>query len=592
MWSYRLRPVTCELRLNCINLSFIRCKSRKGTKAAHAIRLEMAAMEEGKEPINYTTWSHESLIERVSQLERELNAKNTHHAKPPVSTSPNVPHEKKPSPSATRNFDPSKYHTRLVAFKLSYLGKNFNGFENHVGNQTPLPTIEEELWKAFMRARLIFPDESRGKPGEVNWEGCEYSKCGRTDRGVSAFGQVIGLRVRSNKPMIKSRVDMQDMNGSTEAPFDSSENDQKGTEWDSVDDEIQYAKLLNNLLPPEIRILAWCPHPPENFSARFFCRERQYRYFFTQPAFSPVPTSLEESPSSCQKDGWLNIPAMREAAKHYIGEHDFRNLCKIDASKQITNFKREVFFADIIEVADSTSALHYVNEASFQPSPSVPDAPKVYAFVLHGSAFLWHQVRHMVAVLFRVGQGLESPSIITKLLDVTTMPTRPKYEMAIDTPLVLWDCIFPDITKETETTKAERIDTLGWHYVGTGPGSGEQKYGSPGLMEDLWEVWREKKVDEMLASQLLGVVAAQGPHVDTLTRGRFRKAGKSQKVFDGDNRPRLKGTYQSIEKSERMEGFEVSNERYAKKKGFASSEEMKILGYRGQGTGGKEDGGE
>ena len=102
---------------------------------------------------------------------------------------------------AERKFDPSKHSTRLIALKLAYLGKRYNGFEYHTNNPTPLPTIEEELWKALNKSRLIIPDDTNPlQPGEVNWEGCEYSKCGRTDKGVSAFGQVIGIRVRSNRP--------------------------------------------------------------------------------------------------------------------------------------------------------------------------------------------------------------------------------------------------------------------------------------------------------------------------------------------------------------------------------------------------------
>ena len=63
------------------------------------------------------------------------------------------------------------------------------------------------MWKALMKARLIFPTPVESPaPGEVNWEGCEYSKCGRTDKGVSAFGQVIGLRVRSNRPLMEEQL--------------------------------------------------------------------------------------------------------------------------------------------------------------------------------------------------------------------------------------------------------------------------------------------------------------------------------------------------------------------------------------------------
>src|SRR3981081_2837538 len=109
---------------------------------------------------------------------------------------------------ADRVFDPSMYSTRPIALKLAYLGKNYNGFEYHANNTTPLPTVEAELWKALNKSRLVLPKETHPlQPGEVNWEGCEYSKCGRTDKGVSAFGQVIGIRVRSNRPL-KGKKDM------------------------------------------------------------------------------------------------------------------------------------------------------------------------------------------------------------------------------------------------------------------------------------------------------------------------------------------------------------------------------------------------
>ena len=47
----------------------------------------------------------------------------------------------------------------------------------------------------------------------------------------------------------------------------------------TVEDELDYPKLLNRVLPPDIRVLAWCPAPP-NFSARFDCKQRTYKYYF------------------------------------------------------------------------------------------------------------------------------------------------------------------------------------------------------------------------------------------------------------------------------------------------------------------------
>ena len=47
----------------------------------------------------------------------------------------------------------------------------------------------------------------------------------------------------------------------------------------TVEEELDYPKLLNRVLPADIRVLAWCPAPPD-FSARFDCKQRMYKYCF------------------------------------------------------------------------------------------------------------------------------------------------------------------------------------------------------------------------------------------------------------------------------------------------------------------------
>lgn len=487
-----------------------------------------------------------------------------------------------------------------------------------------MSTIEDELWVALNKARLIFPKGSDPmNPGTPNWDGTEYSKCGRTDKGVSAFGQVIAIRVRSNRPLVQKRkpenggqeasevaegqgeqgeVDMfntlprengleirappltpsrlnpEDMDPDPQ-PLDNNDPDWAETmNFDPIADEIPYCFLLNRLLPPDIRILAWCPAPPTDFSARFSCRERQYKYFFTNPAFPPIPNNLEP-PSSTKriknvKDGWLDIEAMQEAAKLFEGDHDFRNFCKVDASKQISNFERRIYHADIsAEPAASSKTLGFLNDSNFMPEGQNPEAaPTVYTFNLHGSAFLWHQVRHMVAILFLVGQGLEPPSLVTELLDINKTPGRPPYEMAIETPLVLWDCIFP---REGDP---ERRDALQWIYVGDGVGNAETKYAPGGVIDNLWEVWRERKIDEILAGSLLDVVQRQGAEIKDLSLS--KRPNRSQKVFHGGDTPRLQGTYQPVMEKPPMESVVAINDRYAMRKGFESAEHLKKQGYR------------
>ncbi len=71
----------------------------------------------------------------------------------------------------------------------------------------------------------------------------EYSRCGRTDRGVSALGNVIGIKLRAKKPNDKGK---QDQNSK----------------------EMDYVKMINGCLPEDIRILS-CVEVPDNFNARY-----------------------------------------------------------------------------------------------------------------------------------------------------------------------------------------------------------------------------------------------------------------------------------------------------------------------------------
>ena len=132
---------------------------------------------------------------------------------------------------------------------------------------------------------------------------------------------------------------------------------------------------------------------------------------------------------------------MRAAAAKMVGEHDWRNLCRVDASKQLTSFRRRVFRADISQCSNLDVDLDN------------PGVEGLYVFDLVGSGFLYNQVRHIMAVLFLVGSGLEPPTIVEALLNAdasspnpdTSVPLlerRPEYLMADGLPLVLWDCAY------------------------------------------------------------------------------------------------------------------------------------------------------
>jgi tRNA pseudouridine38/39 synthase len=554
---------------------------------------------------DYEHWSRERLIERITFLEREAEQARRKASQPPGTTAASASARKPKGPKLRINqdgelvekkpnhFDAARYSTRFIALKIAYLGRNYGGLEYSASSTRP--SIEGELWKALVKSCLISPLD----PDMVDFGPFEYSKCGRTDVGVSAFGQVVGIRVRSNRPLQRLEV-VEPGGGRDDSAIgqpDGAENDVEDEQpveprktFDPIMDEIPYCRQLNRLLPPDIRAIAWCPDPPPEFSARFSCRERKYRYFFTQPAYHPLPQTLEpqqDGHGNKPKNGWLDIGAMRKAAKLFEGVHDFRNFCKVDASKQITNFTRHIFSADIVEVPDMMSALPYLNGADFQcstdaqPHESTGNVPypRVFSFDVRGTAFLWHQIRHMVAMLFLVGQGLEQPSIVTALLDTDNHPRRPNYTMADEMPLVLWDCIFPDLAKDDPTSPAERTDSLNWLYLGEDTTA--NMHGLSGLADELWREWRRRKMDEVLANRLLDVVYSQTdiskarvvPHLQ-----QKRKRGGGKAVFEGGDVPRSVGQYVPVLQKALLPGPEEVNDKWARQKGFKDAEELRSTG--------------
>jgi tRNA pseudouridine38/39 synthase len=539
----------------------------------------------------YQRWTRTDLLDRLNLLENELKRRNIDvdaelcaaaeaaeaeaAAKAAAAGSTEggegVPTKAKKAKRPT-DIDPSRYSTRFIALKLAYLGKNYGGFEFQTSAE--LPTIEEELWKALVTARLIYPKDK----AVIDFSCCDYAKCGRTDKGVSAFGQVVSLRVRSNRPLPKTSAAVESVAGDGEEAGEATlEETKEERPFDDIKDELNYTTLLNKLLPTDIRILAWCPSPPPGFSSRFSCRERQYRYFFTQPSFLPLPSQYNPVGSN----GRLDIEAMRSAARLFVGVHDFRNFCKVDAAKQITNFEREIFDADVIEVPDARGNLPFLaGSAMRREGDDELPLPKTYAFVVKGSAFLWHQIRCMVSILFLVGQGLEPASIISDMLDVEKNPSRTTYIMAHDVPLVLWDCVFP------EEDDPARKDALNWVYPSK-ECEGDY-YGAMAVLDSSWTTWRERKIDEVLAAQLAGRIAGADPPevwnagaaAEQLAKGGPRKTkGKGRpvkpKVFEGGNNGRLIGSYVPVMKLKKMMTPEQVNDSYAKKMGFASAEEMR-----------------
>jgi tRNA pseudouridine38/39 synthase len=285
----------------------------------------------------------------------------------------------------SRDIPWEKYSVRHVAFKVVYLGWDFLGLAAQPDTEN---TIEGCLSKAFMRVKLI-----------KSYDSCHWSRAGRTDKGVSGLGQVIACHVRSN---VKSGVGMVSV----------------GSDVKEDSTELDYVTMLNGALPDEIRVIGWTPVPLE-FDARFSAITRTYKYFFVREN--------------------LNIPAMQEAMSYLLGEHDFRNFCKMDTAN-VSHFGRCVLSATLAPVAPQPTFKSEVDhDLGSLTSPEANHWSTMYEFTISGSAFLWHQVRYMVAVLFMVGREQEPPSIVKDLLNLEKYPQKPQFHMASEIPLILYD---------------------------------------------------------------------------------------------------------------------------------------------------------
>ncbi|CAM9192113.1 unnamed protein product, partial [Lampetra fluviatilis] len=305
--------------------------------------------------------SKDQLVARVEELERKVAAMSE------ASTS------RQADDGATvtrRPFDFSRHNRRHVLLKLAYLGWDYHGY---AAQENTRNTVEEHLFEALDKTRLV---ESR--------QTANYHRCGRTDRGVSAIDQVVSITLRSNLAQGKGVIPTPNADVRPEAT------------------ELRYAHILNKVLPRDIRVLCWAP-VEAGFSARFDCARRRYRYWFPR--------------------GRLDVAAMREAARSLVGNHDFRNLCKMDVANGVVGFRRMVISADVRRAEGGDDG------------GDGGDEFEMMVFEVVGLAFLYHQVRCMMAVLLLVGEGLERPQVVSQLLDVERNPCKPQYSMASELPL-------------------------------------------------------------------------------------------------------------------------------------------------------------
>ncbi|NJE07476.1 tRNA pseudouridine(38-40) synthase TruA [Thermococcus sp. M39] len=145
-----------------------------------------------------------------------------------------------------------------IALKIAYDGTKFNGFQR----QPELRTVEGEIIRVLQKLNLI---ES---PDKANFKGAS-----RTDKGVSAFGNVVAFNTENPK--------------------------------------LAQPRILNHHLR-DVWVLG-IAQVPDDFHPRFWARSKIYRYYLVNEGF--------------------DVDAMRECGELFVGTHDFSAFARLEKFK-------------------------------------------------------------------------------------------------------------------------------------------------------------------------------------------------------------------------------------------------------------------
>jgi len=147
-----------------------------------------------------------------------------------------------------------------------------------------------------------------------------------------------------------------------------------------------YVKGMNALLPEDVAVRA-ASIEPDGFDARRSARGKRYRYVIENGVTRAPLGRLQ----AWQLFGPLDVAAMREAARHLVGRHDFAAFQAADCA--CDHAVREVRRLDILGEAGGRVEI-----------------------VVEATAFVKHMVRNFAGTLAEVGQGKRAPGSIPALL--------------------------------------------------------------------------------------------------------------------------------------------------------------------------------
>lgn len=167
---------------------------------------------------------------------------------------------------------------------------------------------------------------------------------------------------------------------------------------------------LNAILSKEITILA-ISRVKNDAHARFDADQRCYRYYIHT---YKDPFTLQFSHFVSARN--LDIDAMNQAARYFLGQQDFSSLEKLrgGSSSSICTVTKAVWMPLQSDMELQTGP------ASVSPSANIGNPPyspaQRYVFEVRANRFLRNMVRAMVGSLLEVGTGRRNPEWIKEML--------------------------------------------------------------------------------------------------------------------------------------------------------------------------------
>lgn len=232
---------------------------------------------------------------------------------------------------------------RAIALTIAYDGSAYAGWQI----QANANTVQAELERA-LRVMTKHPVRVAG--------------ASRTDAGVHAMGQVVVFQTTTAIP------------------------------------HAAFIPGLRSLLPPDIGVLS-AREVALDFDPQRDALSKTYRYLI-HCAAPPYPLLHQRV---WHRWKGLDVPAMQQAARHMVGEHDFSALSASDDDQHST--VRRVIDCTVTPVLPGQLWPHYV---------SCEGTMIVYA--CQGNGFLKYMVRTIVGTLVEVGEGQRAPDDLPGLL--------------------------------------------------------------------------------------------------------------------------------------------------------------------------------